>query len=146
MEPVRLPPQLSAAVAPGITAPLWHSTVMVPLPTSVITGGSTSSTVNVLWHVAVSSAESVTVRVMIFAPALTRVPAGGFCVTVTQQQLSVATTSAVMSGTAALQAASATAVRFVGQLVMTGGAGFASRIVTSTRPMLVPPSWPSLTR
>src|SRR5206468_7041354 len=98
----------------------------------------------VAWHVAVRPAVSVAVNVTTCGPRPTNVPAGGFWVMTGQQQLSVAATSAVISGNAAWQFAPATMVRFVAQAVMIGGVGLASAMVMSTRPTAVPPYWPPI--
>lgn len=88
---------------------------------ALMTGGVVSLTVNDVRHVAVSSDGSVAVRVTFVVPRPTGVPAGGVCVMLVTEQLSLAVASATKSGTGAVHVAPAEADCGSGQFVNTGG-------------------------
>jgi hypothetical protein len=80
-------------------------------------GAVVSLTVNVVVHVLVFPDPSVAVRVIVFDPWPTIVPAAGLCVTVTGPQLSEVVAPDLTSGIGAWQLASADALVGAGQVI-----------------------------
>ena len=129
--------QLSLAVAlPSVALLITTPQEVAPAPVvtdtlggAVTVGGVLSVTVNVVVHVLVLFAASLTVTVIVVIPRPTSVPAAGLCVLVSVPATqSEAFTPPVTSGTAALQLASANALVAAAQLVIVGGV--LSRTVT----------------
>ena len=108
------------------TPPVISGTLPVPVTTdwfgaqALITGGVTSLTVKVLVQVDVLPTASLTVIVTVVTPVPTVVPAAGLCVIVTDEQLSLATTPLVKSGTVDWQLPFALAVWFDPHEVIVG--------------------------
>src|SRR3954463_11313075 len=88
---------------------------------AVMTGGTASTTLNVVWQVVVLFAASVAVRVTTTEEAtLTTVPAGGFCEVVTALRQSPTRNSGRRSGTTVAQPLVMATTRFDGQFTIVG--------------------------
>jgi hypothetical protein len=103
---VLTPVQLSVATGWKVaTAEHWFASLfLVMLAGQVIPGGVVSLTVNVVVQVALLSAASFTVTVIVVTPSSTKAPAAGICVMVREPagvQLSEAVTPPRISGTTA---------------------------------------------
>ena len=106
----------------------------------MMTGAVGSITVTTVTQFVERPPASVTMLVTKLGPMFKAVPGTGLWVNVTQQQLSVATTSLRRSARSGWQFVVMMMERLGGHVVMTGGCGTASLIATSTRPVVRPPT------